>query len=447
MSETGGEARKLGPFLATVIVAGNMIGSGIFLLPATLAGTGSVTILAWLIASGGALVLAGVYARLGGLRHAEGGLIGYVRDALGPHAGFQATVLYWINMVVGNVALALAVTGAAAFFFSGLKAPLAQAATTLGVIWLVSGAALLGPRTVGRLGALTLFLGIVPVALVATVGWIWFHPAILAGSWNVSGKPQLVAAGAAVAPVFWAFLGLECANAAAAVVRDPQRNVPIAVLGGVALTALLYIAAMVVIMGIAPAADLAKSTAPFGLVVARVLGPFAGGVMALCALLKTAGTLAGWMLVLGQTMRAGSDEGLLPAWFGRARADGTPVRSILFVAVVMSAIALATFQPALGKQFGVLSGVSVIASIAVYLLCAISLWRFAEALPATERRGARTLAALGAAFSLSLAGAAFVLGVDPASGLDMAGFTVAAVGATAAFWLLVRGRVRSPVAV
>jgi arginine:agmatine antiporter len=437
MTEMSGEARKLGPFLATVIVAGNMIGSGVFLLPATLAATGSITLVSWIISGAGALVLAGVFAILGRLRHAEGGLIGYVRDALGPFAGFQATVLYWLSCVVGIVALALAVTGYAAYFAPGLNAPGAQAACTLAVLWLMTLGALLGPRATGRFSAVTLFLGVAPVALVATVGWVWFHPDVLAASWNVSGKPALAAVGDTVAPVFWAFLGLECANAAAAVVRDPHRNVPIAAICGVALAALLYIAALLVIMGIAPAAELAKSTAPFGLVVARVLGPVAGGVMALCALAKTAGTLGGWVLVTGQIMRAGADEGVLPAWFGKVRPDGTPVRSVLVVGALMSVIALATFQPALGKQFNVLANVSVICSMVVYLLCSVALWRFSPAL-VRGRTAALVLAGGGALFSLAVALAA---------GLDLVGLTAGAIVLASLAWLLVRGRVRRPVAV
>ncbi len=431
MSDAGGdEGKKLGPFLATVIVAGNMIGSGVFLLPATLGSVGSISLAGWVVSGLGALALAAVFAILARLRHAEGGMIGYVRDALGPHAGFQATVLYWINCVVGNTALALAVTGYAAFFFPALKAPLAQAATTVLTLWAVTGVAILGPRATGRLGAVTLFLGVAPVVLVGTVGWIWFHPEVLTASWNVSGQPPLTAAAGTIAPVFWAFLGLECANASAAVVREPHRNVPIAALCGVALAAVLYVAAMVVIMGVTPAAELAKSTAPFGLVVARVLGPVAGGVIALCALLKTVGTLAGWTLVVGQTMRAGADEGLLPAWFGKAREDGTPTRSLVAIAVLMTLVALATFQPTLGKQFGVLSGVAVIATICVYFLCAVALWRF------TASPRVRALAVVAGLFSI---------GVAVASGVDMIGFTAVAIALAGLVWLLVRSRVRRPV--
>ena len=437
MTEDSAEGRKLGPFLATVIVAGNMIGSGVFLLPATLAATGSITLVAWLISGAGALVLAGVCAILGRLRHAEGGIIGYVRDALGPFAGFLATVLYWLSCVVGIVALALAVTGYAAYFVPALSAPEAQAACTLAVIWLMTLGALLGPRATGEFSAVTLFMGVAPVALVASVGWIWFHPDILAASWNISGQPPLAAIGGSVAPVFWAFLGLECANAAAAVVREPRRNVPLAAMGGVALAAVLYIAALVVIMGIVPAGELAKSTAPFGLVVARVLGPVAGGVMALCALLKTAGTTSGWVLVTGQVMRAGADEGVLPAWFGRARPDGTPVRSLLALGAIMTAVALATFQPALGKQFGVLANISVIFAMVVYLLCCVALWRFR----AMEK------AADPVAFALAAAGAIFCVGVAWLAGLDLVAMTGGAIAAAGLVWLLVRGRVRRPVAV
>ena len=79
--------RKLGPVLATIVVAGNMIGSGIFLLPATLASVGSVTLIGWVIASLGALALALLFGKLARRKPMAGGPATYAFDAFGPFVG------------------------------------------------------------------------------------------------------------------------------------------------------------------------------------------------------------------------------------------------------------------------------------------------------------------------------------------------------------------------
>lgn len=421
------EGRKLGPLLATVIVAGNMIGSGVYLLPATLGAIGSISLVGWIVAAAGALVLAAAFAMLARLRPADDGLVGYARSALGRFAGFQAGWLFWVSCLVGNVAIALAVTGYAAYFIPPLKTPAGSAAGTIAVLWLITLGAILGPKAVGRFGAATLALGLAPVLLAAIAGWIWFEPAIFQASWNVSGQTAPAAVQAAIVSVFWAFLGLESANAVSAVVRDPGRNVPIAALGGVALAAAVYVAAVAAIMGIVPASELEASTAPFALVVERVLGPAAGAAIAVCALVKASGTLAGWVLVSGQIMRAAAEDGLFPRWLARARADGTPVRSLVVLGVMMSAVALASVQPTLGKQFGVLTNAAVVLSLLVYILCVAALWRFGRSV------ALRTLA--GAAIFFS--GAAALM-----SGWTMLAMTAATAALGAALYALSLRRMR-----
>lgn len=421
MQDKASDGRKLGPLLATVIVAGNMIGSGVYLLPATLGGIGSISLVGWGISAAGALVLAGGFAALARLRPHDDGLVAYAREAFGRFAGFQAGWLFFVACLVGNVAIALAVTGYLAYFLPPLKSPAASAAATVAVLWLITFGAMLGPRATGRFGAATLALGLAPILLVAIAGWTWFDPGVLADSWNVSGEPPLKAVEIAVVSVFWAFLGLESANAVNAVVRNPQRNVPIAALGGVALAAVVYIAAAAAIMGIVPAGELKSSTAPFALVAQRVLGPAAGAAIAVCALVKAAGTLAGWVLVTGQIMRAAAEDGLFPRWLARARADGTPVRALMVLAATMSAVALASVQPTLGQQFGVLTNAAVVLSLVIYLLCIAALWRFCA------EPGVRLLAGAGMAFAVI---AALI------SGLTMLAVAAAAAAIGAAVWLL-----------
>src|SRR5690554_5980031 len=116
--------RKVGPVLATLLVASNMVGSGIFLLPATLGSVGSITILGWIIATVGALLVAAVLGRLARAAPEAGGPLAYVTASLGPYIGFQVNIVYWVCCWVGNIAIAVAATGYLASFLSLTGTPL-----------------------------------------------------------------------------------------------------------------------------------------------------------------------------------------------------------------------------------------------------------------------------------------------------------------------------------
>lgn len=430
MERGGTEAGKLGPGLATLLVAGNMIGSGVYLLPATLGSIGSVSLIGWLLATLGALLLALVFSLLGRLRPTQGGVAAYAGEGLGRFFGFHGALLYWACCWIGNVAIAVAVTGYLTAFLPTLRAPWAGAASTVGVLWLMTAANLFGARFVGKLGGLTLVFGLVPVLLVATAGWFWFEPAVFGASWNVSGRPAALTVQASLVSVFWAFLGLECAALAARAVRDPARNVPIATLGGVLLAAVIYIAATSAILGVIPARELAASSAPFADVVGRIAGPAAAGLVAACALIKASGTLAGWLLVTAETTRWTAAAGFFPRRFARVRADGVAALNLLAMAVLMSGVAVLTVSPTLGEQFTVLINVAVVLSLIVYAYCCLALLRFSAEL--AERR-VRTLARAAA-----IGGLAFSVWVALASGAQTLAAASGLLAVTAAIWIPLR---------
>ena len=427
-------SRRVGPVLATVLVAGNMIGSGLYLLPASLAAIGSSSIIGWAIAAAGALLLAGVFAVLAILRPTVDGVVAYAGEGLHPMFGFMSWLAYWLTCWFGNVAIALAVVGYLGFFLPAAAAPPGIFIATLAVIWLITGANLFGARLVGRAGSVGLVVGLLPVALAIGLGLAAFDPALFAASWNPGGKPMSQAIPASVVLIFWAFLGLESANIAAAVVENPRRNLPIAALGGTALAAIVYALATVALMGAIPADTLARSTAPFADAVARLTGPVAGAIVAACAMVKAAATLAGWILVMAETSRSGAAAGYLPSRLSTVDPNRIPTRDILLSAVITSAVAAATLSPTLGRQFNALINASVVLSMAVYALCALALWRFAGAIASRSwRRGVRLAAVLGVAFSV------WVIAV---SGLATAALALAILAAAPPLWLLSR-RLRS----
>jgi arginine:agmatine antiporter len=386
---------------AMVLVAGNMIGSGVYLLPATLGTVGSISLISWLIATAGAMMLALVFGVLGVLRPKADGVVDYAGQALHPALGHLSWFAYWLNLWVGTSAIAVAAVGYLGFFFPVLKAPTPALIATLVAVWLMSLANLVGPRLVARIGGATLVLGLAPILLATGVGFVAFDSRIFEQSWNVSGRPDTVALSAAVAPVFWAFLGLESANVAAQVIDNPKRNLPIATVGGVVLAAVVYIAASVAIMGLLPARELAASGAPFADAIRHVAGPLAAAVVAFCAFSKASGTLGGWILLTAETGRAGAAAGFLPRFVSGTVGRPRPGRDVVVAAILMTIATLASASPTLGGQFSILINVSVILSMILYLLCALSLAALSREIGSPSLRlGARLAAFLGAAFSL-----------------------------------------------
>lgn len=430
--------RKVGPVLATALVASNMVGSGLFLLPATLAAVGSISVIGWLIATGGALLVGVTLARLAQVAPRAGGPCAYADEALGRYMGFQSTTIYWLSCWTGNIAIAVAATGYLASFFTALATPLAAACATTGLIWLLTIANILGPRFVCTLESFAIVIGLVPIVLIATLGWASFDAELFRASWNVSGQPVTSVVPASLVLVFWAFTGLESASVASAVIEHPERNVAISTIGGVLVAAVVYIASTSVIMGLVPAAELARSSAPFADAGRIVLGPLAGSLVALMALVKATGTLGGWILVTAQTSKAGAERGLFPAFFARVDRHGIPVPALLVMAVVMSVVVFATASPTLGEQFGKLIEVSVIFCLLVYVYAAAAVWHYDDAEQPPRGFNRYRVIALGAmAFSL------WVIAESSAALLALS--AVAIFLTVPAYPLLIR-RTRRPVA-
>jgi arginine:agmatine antiporter len=404
---------SVGLFGATALVAGSMIGSGIYLLPASLGAVGSISILGWLAATAAALALAGMFAWLGMAAPDAKGLPGYVEAGLGPFFGVQTAVAYWATNWVGTAAIAVAVAGAAAYLVPALAGSTPRLLVTLAAIWLGVGVSWVGPRAVARVEGLTLAIGLLPVLVAATFGWFAFHPATFAASWNPQGLDLKAAVGSSALTAFWAFLGVECAAAAAGVVRNPTRNVPQATLIGVIATACVYISACTVLMGILPASVLAKSPAPFAEAGRASLGLGLSALIAVCALLRAQGCVTGWTLVTSETTRTAADAGVFPRFFRTRPGERASAVNLITTGVLMSLVAVATASPTLGQQFAVLANVSVLLSLYTYILAGGSLVRVSGVLGQGRRLPAQltALVAMGCSVALIATGKPIELAV------------------------------------
>ena len=265
--------RTIGLWILTSLVAGNMIGSGIFLLPASLASYGSISILSWIMTSIGAILLALVFAKLGSLMPKVGGPYAYARAGFGNFAGFQIAYNYWIALWVGNAAIVVALISYLSVFWPALKSnDVLSCSVAITIVWLLTFINIIGVRTAGVFQLITTILKLLPLIFIATVGLFYLHPHYLA-DFNVSGKSNFSALTSAATLTFWAFVGLESATVPADDVIDPQRTIPRATILGTIIAATVYILSTVAVMGVLPMSQLAKSVSPYADAARIMLGP------------------------------------------------------------------------------------------------------------------------------------------------------------------------------
>jgi len=357
---------------ATMLVAGNMIGTGVFLLPVNLAHVGGIAIFGWLIATAGVAALGLTFAKLGELNPQQGGPYAYARDFLGPYAGFQTNYVYWFGNWIGNIAIAVAAIGYLAELVPGITSPPGSVLATAALIWLLTFANILGPRVVGWLETWTMALALLPILAIAIFGWIWFDSGLFMAGWNVSGQSDLHATSRAASMALWAYMGIESAAVSAGVIENPSRNVPLATLIGLALAAVVYVLSSSVIMGIVPNEELRTSHAPFAEAARLVIGSWGAVIISICAVLKSVGSLGGWMMLVGQSAQAAAGDGMFPRVFARLNGNGVPGMGLVIVGVLMTAVLFATMSPTLAEQFNHIVDLAVILIIVPYIYSAVA---------------------------------------------------------------------------
>jgi arginine:agmatine antiporter len=406
----GAPGRKMSLTQATMLVAGNMIGTGVFLLPVNLAQVGSIAIFGWLIATAGVAALGLAFAKLGELNPQQGGPYAYARDFLGPYAGFQTNYVYWFGNWIGNIAIAIAAIGYLAELVPAIMLPPASVVATAILIWLLTLANIVGPRLVGAIETWTMALALVPILAIALFGWIWFDPQVFLAGWNVSGESEAQAVSRAASMALWAYMGIESAVVSAGVIDNPKRNVPLATLIGLALAAVVYVLSSSVIMGLLPNAELRNSHAPFAQAARIAIGAPGAIIISVCAVLKSVGSLGGWMLLVGQSAQAAAADGMFPRIFARSNANGVPGAGLIIVAVLMTIVLFATVSPTLADQFNHIVDLAVMLIIVPYVYSAVAVVKviYDRQLPQATLRAYKWIALAAVAYCLWA-----VIGGDP----------------------------------
>jgi basic amino acid/polyamine antiporter, APA family len=371
MAQDNSGKGEMGFWTCTALVVGNMVGSGVFLLPASLTPYGGLSLFGWLLSR----------ARL---NPAAGGPYAYTRDAFGGFAGYLCAWIYWMAAWIGNAAIAVTLVGYLQVFLPILRDPSLAVTTAIGAIWLCTLINLRGIRTFAYAQNLLTLLKLVPLLLVGVLGWFYFNPEHLRipepAQLPGGGYAQAIATTAAL--TLWSFIGLESATVPAEHVRDPRRTIPRATLVGTLVAATVYILSNTAVQGILPPELLGRSSAPFADAARVILGDWGYYLIAAGAVIACLGALNGWVLLQGQIPMAPARDGLLPAILASTNKNGVPANGMLISGALVTLLVLLNGQGELIEVFNVIILLGTMAGVVPYVFCAAALLHLLAIRPA-----------------------------------------------------------------
>ncbi len=363
------EQKKMNLVQLTFIVAVNMMGSGIIMLPTNMAQVGAISLLSWIVTAVGSMAIAYGFAQAGIFNQRSGGMAAYAEDAYGKPGYFQVFMLYFLSLAIGNVAIAISAVGYLAGFFPGMSAtPIATCMSVIALLWITTVANFGGPSVTGKIGSITVWGVLIPVGALSVIGWFWFSADTFEAAWNPQGMSIGEGMGSSIALTLWAFLGMESAAQNSSAVENPKRNVPLACMFGTLGAAVIYVLSTTVIQGIVPNAELANSTGPFATAYAQMFNPTIGSIIMGLAVLACLGSLLGWQFTIAQTGKSAAEDRMFPTFFTKVNRMGAPVTGMIVLGVVQSGLALMTISPTLSEQFSALVNLAVVTNVIPYIV-------------------------------------------------------------------------------
>lgn len=367
------DKNKMGLWMSTALVIGNMIGAGVFLMPATLAVYGGIGLLGWIFSAIGAIFIAKVFSKLSVLvPGANGGPYVYTRQGFGDFAGFLIAWGYWISAWTANAAIAVSLISALSDFFPVLASnPFAAILTGLSAIWMLTWLNTKGIIASGKMQIITTALKIIPLLIVGIGGLFFIHVQNFV-PFNISSSNNFTAITAAGALTMYAFTGLECGTVPAASVEKPEKIIPRATMLGTIVVMIIYVLGSFSVMGIVAAKDLQNSVTPFADAGKVIFGQSAHYWISAGVAIASFGCLNGWILIQGQVPYAIAKDKLFPSVFGKENKYGAPAAAIIISSILVSLLMMMNYTKGLVEQFKFLILLSSISTLVPYLFCAAS---------------------------------------------------------------------------
>ena len=365
--------QKIGLLAATSLVVGNIIGAGIFVLPASLGKFGSISIVGWLFTATGALILAKIFSNFSKkLKGKSGGPYIYSKVVFGDFIGFLVAWGYWISCWVNNAAIAVAIVSALSFFFPELIIN-SFYSTLMGLsfIWFFTFTSSKGIKSSGNIQILTTIAKLIPLVLIILFGFFIFDLEIFP-EFNLTDQNDFEILPIVAVMTLYAFLGLECASIPAENIENPEKTIPKATMAGTLISTLIYILSTIVLFGIIPAETLINSPAPFAEAGEIIGGKYFGFLISAGAAISAIGALNGWILITSYMPMTMANDNLFPKIFSKKNKKGFPFISLLLGSVLTSFVMTMNYTDGLVDRFEFLILLTTLSTLIPYFFVSAS---------------------------------------------------------------------------
>ena len=365
--------QKIGLLAATSLVVGNIIGAGIFVLPASLAKFGSISIVGWLFTATGALILAKIFSNFSKkIRGKSGGPYIYSKVVFGDFIGFLVAWGYWISCWVNNAAIAVAIVSALSFFFPELVTnPFYATLTGLSFIWVFTFTSSKGIKSSGNIQILTTIAKLIPLVLIILFGFFIFDLDIFP-EFNLTDQNDFEILPVVAVMTLYAFLGLECASIPAENIKNPEKTIPKATMVGTLISTLIYILSTIVLFGIISAENLINSPAPFAEAGEIIGGKYFGFLISAGAAISAIGALNGWILITSYMPMTMANDRLFPKVFAKKNKKGFPYLSLLLGSILTSFVMTMNYTDGLVDRFEFLILLTTLSTLIPYFFVSVS---------------------------------------------------------------------------
>tara|TARA_B100001029_G_scaffold172719_1_gene170784 strand:- start:472 stop:1776 length:1305 start_codon:yes stop_codon:yes gene_type:complete len=364
---------KIGLLAATSLVVGNIIGAGIFVLPASLGKFGSISIVGWLFTATGALILAKIFSNFSKIvKGKSGGPYLYSKVVFGDFIGFLVAWGYWISCWVNNAAIAVAIVSALSFFIPELVTN-SFYSTLMGLsfIWFFTFTSSKGIKSSGNIQILTTIAKLIPLFLIILFGFLVFDLEIFP-EFNLTNQNDFEILPIVAVMTLYAFLGLECASIPAENIENPEKTIPKATMAGTLISTLIYILSTIVLFGVIPLETLINSPAPFAEAGEIIGGKYFGFLISAGAAISAIGALNGWILITSYMPMTMANDNLFPKIFSKKNKKGFPFISLLLGSVLTSFVMTMNYTDGLVDRFEFLILLTTLSTLIPYFFVSAS---------------------------------------------------------------------------
>jgi len=393
-------------FDVTNLVVGAIIGADIYVASSFGAAyLGPSSIVVWIVAGIIAVVIALCFAQCAALLPRVGGPYAYAKEAWGPFAGFIVGWSLWLAEWVSLAVFPVAFTRYLMFFIPNLEWHYQIMVKGLFVAFLAA-TNIVGVKAAGRINDVLTLVKLAPLIFFSGIGLLYMilHPTVALSNLSPFSPYGFSNFGGTLVLIFWAYAGFEISTIPADEIKDPGRTIPRAIVLGISIVTIFYLATNIVLFGVRPYNQLANDIAPLASATTTLLGTtsilalIGGAIVGVGALISVAGSDESGMIGTSRLGYALAVDGLYPRIFAKVH----PRFKTPFLAIIIQAIT--ALIAAIVGNLSMLISTSVFFMAIAYIATSVSIFslRKKNFKPQFHLKGGLLIPSLGVIFSLYL---------------------------------------------